>query len=113
MKPYSASVVLDDTKITRFWNETDTKSTLDVICNSTLELQIGLQEIETYLILTQAIFTCLNDIYARLDELVVKIEIPRLKNEHDSKIIKPQSIDDILVNEGLMKQQISRMKLLW
>lgn len=113
LKPYSASVILDDTKITRFWNETDTKSTLDVICNSTLELQIGLQEIETYLILTQAIFTCLNDIYARLDELVVKIEIPRLKNEHDSKIIKPQSIDDILVNEGLMKQQISRMKLLW
>ena len=45
LKPYNVSVDIKSTKLTRFWNETDTKSDIGVKCSSTFELQIGIREI--------------------------------------------------------------------
>ncbi len=130
LKPYDLTVDLVSSKFHKSKTNTNAKSSISVVGLNSFEIQIGLKEIGTYLLLGQGFFKFMNDVtvmQAEVDkEARQKVEEARRRqaekldeatNGNAKKRVseneeappsndKNQSLDEILINEGLIKFEV-------
>jgi hypothetical protein len=100
LKPYDLAVDLVSSKFHRSKDNTNAKSTISVRGVNAFELQLGLKEIGTYLLLGQAFFQFLNDV------TVMQAEVDREAKRKIEEARKRQSekLDEAL-NAGDQSQK--------
>ena len=94
LRPYGVEISLSSKKLTSSKKETYMRSVTRVKSDESFELQVGLKEVATYLLLGQVVFQFLNDITLMQSEIDIfaKRKITMARKDHERRKAEAEGV---------------------